>query len=74
MARISKALLNEADTNATRTGSSVEGYLTALNWAWLQVRKEPKDYGSWAVQAHLWKKSRLRRLGALLLSEISMRT
>jgi tetratricopeptide (TPR) repeat protein len=49
--------LNEADQNAERTGSLNQGYLTALNWAWLQVRKEPKDYGAWAVQAHLWRKA-----------------
>ncbi|HKP35674.1 MAG TPA: hypothetical protein VJT71_02360 [Pyrinomonadaceae bacterium] len=47
--------LKDADENATRTGSQKEGYLTALNWAWLQRRKEPKDYGALAVEAHLWK-------------------
>lgn len=49
--------LREADRNAVRTNPAVEGYLTALNWAWLQLRKEPKDYGSWAIQAHLWRKA-----------------
>jgi tetratricopeptide (TPR) repeat protein len=49
--------LAAADENAARTNPSVEGYLTALNWAWLQWRKEPKDYGAYAVQGHLWRKA-----------------
>ena len=49
--------LNAADENAARTNPSVEGYLTALNWAWLQQRKEEKDYGAYAVQAHLWRRA-----------------
>ena len=52
-----EARLKEADDNAERTGSFKQGYLTALNWAWLQRRKEPKDYGAWAIEAHLWRKS-----------------
>lgn len=52
-----EAKLIEADRNAAKSGSSIEGYLTALNWAWLQLRKEPNDYGAWAVQAHLWRKA-----------------
>ena len=52
-----EAKLNQADRNAERTGPSVEGYLTALNWAWLQIRKEPKDYGAWAIQAYLWRRA-----------------
>src|SRR5690349_2274728 len=49
--------LAAADENAARTTPSVEGYLTALNWAWLQQRKEEKDYGAYAVQAHLWRRA-----------------
>jgi tetratricopeptide (TPR) repeat protein len=49
--------LAAADENAARTNPSVEGYLTALNWAWLQQRKEEKDYGAYAVQAHLWRRA-----------------
>ncbi len=49
--------LAEADQLATKNGSPVEGFLTALNWAWLQLRKEEGDYGALAVQAHLWKKA-----------------
>jgi tetratricopeptide (TPR) repeat protein len=49
--------LNEADQHASRMNSLVEGYLTALNWAWLQQRKEPNDYGSWVIQAHLWRRA-----------------
>ena len=49
--------LAEADDNAATTKSAVEGYLTALNWAWLQLRKEPKDYAALAIQAHLWHKA-----------------
>jgi tetratricopeptide (TPR) repeat protein len=52
-----EAKLKEADRNAANSGSSIEGYLTALNWAWLQRRKEPKDYGAWAIEAHLWSKA-----------------
>src|SRR6185436_17630293 len=52
-----EAKLKEADRNAASSGSSIEGYLTALNWAWLQRRKEPKDYGAWAIEAHLWNKA-----------------
>ena len=52
-----EAKIAAADENAARTNPSVEGYLTALNWAWLQVRKEPNDYGVYAVQAHLWRKA-----------------
>jgi tetratricopeptide (TPR) repeat protein len=52
-----EARLKEADEVAGRTGSQVEGYLTALNWAWLQLRKYPQDYGAWAIQAHLWAKA-----------------
>jgi tetratricopeptide (TPR) repeat protein len=52
-----ETVLNEADENAAKSESSVEGYLTALNWAWLQRRKEPKDYGALAVEAHLWNKA-----------------
>ena len=50
-------LLKQADENASRTTLWAEGYFTALNWAWLQIRKEPKDYGSLAIQAHLWHKA-----------------
>jgi tetratricopeptide (TPR) repeat protein len=28
-----------------------------MNWAWMQMRKEPKDYGAWAIHAHLWRKA-----------------
>lgn len=49
--------LAQADENAKATSSTTEGYLTALNWAWLQLRKDPGDYGAWAVQAHLWRKA-----------------
>jgi tetratricopeptide (TPR) repeat protein len=49
--------LTAADENAGRTNPSVEGYLTALNWAWLQQRKEEKDYGAYALQAHLWRRA-----------------
>ena len=52
-----EAKLKEADQNAASSGSSIEGYLTALNWAWLQRRKEPKDYGAYAIEAHLWSKA-----------------
>ena len=52
-----EALLKNADQHATQTNASVESYLTAMNWAWLQLRKRPMDYGAWAVQAHLWRKS-----------------
>jgi tetratricopeptide (TPR) repeat protein len=52
-----EAKLKEADRNAASSGSSIEGYLTALNWAWLQRRKEPKDYGAFAIEAHLWSKA-----------------
>jgi tetratricopeptide (TPR) repeat protein len=52
-----EAKLAAADENAVRTNPSVEGYLTALNWAWLQQRKEEKDYGAYAVQGHLWRKA-----------------
>jgi tetratricopeptide (TPR) repeat protein len=49
--------LAAADQHAARTNPSVEGYLTAMNWAWMQLRKEPKDYGAWAIHAHLWHKA-----------------
>jgi tetratricopeptide (TPR) repeat protein len=52
-----EARLARADENAKSSSSSTEGYLTALNWAWLQLRKQPRDYGAWAVQAHLWRKA-----------------
>jgi hypothetical protein len=52
-----EALLKQADENAARTDLWAEGYFTAMNWAWLQLRKEPKDYGSLAIQAHLWHKA-----------------
>ncbi len=50
-------LLKQADDHATQTALWADGYFTALNWAWLQIRKEPKDYGSVAIQAHLWHKA-----------------
>ncbi|HZE68511.1 MAG TPA: hypothetical protein VE135_03165 [Pyrinomonadaceae bacterium] len=49
--------LNAADQLAEKSGSPVEGYLTGLNWAWLQLRKEPGEYGAWAAQGHLWRKA-----------------
>jgi tetratricopeptide (TPR) repeat protein len=49
--------LAAADEHAARVNPSVEGYLTAMNWAWMQMRKEPKDYGAWAIHAHLWRKA-----------------
>ena len=52
--------LREADEHAAQTNPTVDAYLTALNWAWLQFRKEPKDYGALAIQAHLWSKSGYR--------------
>src|SRR6185503_18020250 len=52
-----EAKLAAADEHAARTKPTVEGYLTAMNWAWMQLRKEPKDYGAWAVHAHLWLKA-----------------
>jgi hypothetical protein len=52
-----EAKLAAADRQAEGAASLVEGYLTALNWAWLQLRKEPGDYGAFAVQAHLWRKA-----------------
>ena len=52
-----EARLADADQLAGKSGSPVEGYLTALNWAWLQLRKEPEDYGALAVQGHLWRKA-----------------
>src|SRR5262249_661051 len=52
-----EARLADADRNANATKPAVEGYLTALNWAWLQIRKEPKDYAALAVQAHVWNKA-----------------
>ncbi|MGZ5481320.1 MAG: tetratricopeptide repeat protein [Pyrinomonadaceae bacterium] len=52
-----EAKLAAADQHAVRTNPSVEGYLTAMNWAWMQMRKEPKDYGAWAIHAHLWRKA-----------------
>ena len=52
-----EALLKQADRHAERSASSIEGYLTALNWAWYQLRKNPEDYGAWAGQAYLWRKA-----------------
>lgn len=52
-----EAKLAAADDHAARVNPSVEGYLTAMNWAWMQMRKEPKDYGAWAIHAHLWRKA-----------------
>jgi tetratricopeptide (TPR) repeat protein len=52
-----EARLDAADRHAEKTASLVEGYLTALNWAWYQLRKQPGDYGALAVQGHLWRKS-----------------
>ncbi|HEX5704621.1 MAG TPA: hypothetical protein VFX97_15575 [Pyrinomonadaceae bacterium] len=52
-----EAKLAAADQHAARANPSVEGYLTAMNWAWMQMRKEPKDYGAWAIHAHLWRKA-----------------
>ena len=49
--------LEAADRYAEKTESLVEGYLTALNWAWYQMRKQPGDYGALAAQGHLWRKS-----------------
>jgi tetratricopeptide (TPR) repeat protein len=49
--------LAEADRNAAATDPPIEGYLTALNWSWLQQRKEEKDYAAWTVQAYLWRKA-----------------
>jgi tetratricopeptide (TPR) repeat protein/energy-coupling factor transporter ATP-binding protein EcfA2 len=52
-----EARLAEADQHAAKTAPSVEAYLSALNWGWLQLRKEPGDYGAFAAQAHLWQKA-----------------
>lgn len=49
--------LADADREAERAKPSVDAYLTALNWAWLQLRKVPGDYGALASQAHLWRKA-----------------
>ena len=40
-----------------------DAYLTALNWAWLQLRVRPKDYGALASQAYLWQKAGYREWG-----------
>jgi tetratricopeptide (TPR) repeat protein/energy-coupling factor transporter ATP-binding protein EcfA2 len=53
-------LVRAADEHADRAKPSVDGYLTALNWAWMQLRKEPNDYGSLAIQAHLWRRAGYR--------------
>jgi tetratricopeptide (TPR) repeat protein len=51
-------LLGEADREAESSGSSNQGYLTALNWAWLQYRSDQqKDYGALAIEAYLWRKA-----------------
>jgi hypothetical protein len=46
-----------ADRYADKSATLVEGYLTALNWAWYQERKAPGDYGALAAQGHLWQRS-----------------
>jgi tetratricopeptide (TPR) repeat protein len=55
-----ETLLKAADAHADKTNPSVDGYLVAMNWAWLQIRKEPDDYGSLAVQAYLWRRAGYR--------------
>jgi len=52
-----EASLASADREAERSKPSVDAYLTALNWGWLQLRKVPGDYGALASQAHLWRKA-----------------
>ena len=52
-----EARLTTADRVAERAKPSVDGYLTALNWGWLQLRNVPGDYGVLASQAHLWRKA-----------------
>ncbi|HKO63171.1 MAG TPA: hypothetical protein VJV03_18560, partial [Pyrinomonadaceae bacterium] len=52
-----EAKLASADREAEIAKPSVDAYLTALNWAWLQLRKVPEDYGALASQAHLWRKA-----------------
>src|SRR5207249_10569309 len=50
-----EAKSKEAEENAASSVSSIDGYLTALNWAWMQPRKDPKDYVTWAMWVQLWR-------------------
>lgn len=54
-----------ADLSAERLSrtSQLDAYLTALNWAWLQLQVRPKDYGALASQAYLWQKAGYRDWG-----------
>src|SRR5260370_28175606 len=52
-----ETLLKQADRHAESTASSIEGYLTALNWAWYQLRKNPEDCDDWAGEPYLWRKA-----------------
>jgi hypothetical protein len=51
--------LQAADEHAEQLSraAQLDGYLTALNWAWLQLRVRPTDYGAWASQGYLWQKA-----------------
>ncbi len=47
----------EALQAADQRPQSQEACLAALNWAWLQMKGRPQDYGALAAQAALWERA-----------------
>lgn len=42
---------------ADKRPRSVNAYLFALNWAWMNYQKRPQDYGALAAQGALWERA-----------------
>jgi energy-coupling factor transporter ATP-binding protein EcfA2/flagellar biosynthesis GTPase FlhF len=59
-----KAALAEANKEADQRSHSIDGYLFALNWAWLHQKFNPKDYGALAAQGALWERANFREQAA----------
>jgi energy-coupling factor transporter ATP-binding protein EcfA2 len=52
------ATLAKADQDAARSiNRSLDPYLIALNWAWLNFRVRPGDYGALAISGALWERA-----------------
>jgi tetratricopeptide (TPR) repeat protein len=49
--------LTGADLEAARHHQPLESYIVAINWAWLQYRERPADYGALAASGALWKRA-----------------
>ncbi|HEX8072541.1 MAG TPA: tetratricopeptide repeat protein [Pyrinomonadaceae bacterium] len=47
-------------TRARQRPATSAAYLTALNWAWLNERQRPEDYGTLAAQGALWEQAGYR--------------